>query len=125
MCVLKFIYGLRKLGFEKETACILPKRSTGGKMSKRYFFFFLTAAAAWAAWVLARRCWNLSTRPAVSTNFCWPVKKGWHALQIPTIMTGLVERVLTTLPQAQRISASTYFGCILSLIKGRIPYHHV
>ena len=29
--------------------------------------------AAWAACVLAARCWNLSTRPAVSTNFCWPV----------------------------------------------------
>ena len=32
-----------------------------------------TAFAAWAACVLAKRCWNLSTRPAVSTNFCCPV----------------------------------------------------
>ena len=31
------------------------------------------AAAACAACVLAMRCWNLSTRPAVSTNFCCPV----------------------------------------------------
>ena len=39
-----------------------------------YFFFFLpAAAAAWAACVLTMRCWNLSTRPAVSTNFWVPV----------------------------------------------------
>ena len=31
------------------------------------------ACAAWAACVFARRCWNLSTRPAVSTNFWVPV----------------------------------------------------
>src|SRR5215470_11777491 len=90
---------------------------------RRYFFFFLLATAAWAAWVLAMRCWNLSTRPAVSTNFCCPVKNGWQALQMPTIITGLVERVLITLPQAQRISASTYFGCIFSFIRGRAKYH--
>jgi len=47
------------------------KRAVSGKNS--YFFFFFVAAAAWAAWVLAMRCWNLSTRPAVSTNFCVPV----------------------------------------------------
>src|SRR5207249_10759657 len=86
------------------------------KEKRRYFFFFLEAAAAWAAWVLTMRCWNLSTRPAVSTNFCWPVKKGWQALQIPTIITGLVERVLITLPQAQRTSAYTYFGCMSDFI---------
>src|SRR5260370_19606587 len=39
------------------------------------------------------------------------------------MMTGLVERVLITLPHAQRISASTYFGCISAFIKGPIPYH--
>src|ERR1051326_7613649 len=69
------------------------------------------------------RCWNLSTRPAVSTNFCWPVKKGWQELQIPTIITGLVERVLITLPHAQRISASTYFGCMSAFIKDLAKYH--
>src|SRR5207249_10935638 len=78
---------------------------------------------AWAAWVLTMRCWNLSTRPAVSTNFCWPVKKGWQELQMPTIITGLVERVLITLPQAQRISASTYFGCMSAFIKDGRAYH--
>src|SRR5262249_41801018 len=42
-----------------------------------------------------------STRPAVSTSFCLPVKKGWHAEQISTWMLSFVERVSTTLPQAQ------------------------
>ena len=34
---------------------------------------------------LAYRLRNLSTRPAVSTNFWEPVKKGWHAEQISTL----------------------------------------
>ena len=60
-------------------------RSAGGALGKGYFFFFfVAAAAAWAAWVLTIRCWNLSTRPAVSTSFCLPVKNGWHAEQIST-----------------------------------------
>jgi hypothetical protein len=37
-------------------------------------------------------------------------------LQIPTRILGLVERVLITLPQAQRISASWYFGCMSAFI---------
>jgi hypothetical protein len=32
-------------------------------------------------------------------------------------MLGLVERVLMALPQAQRISDSTYLGCIFSFIE--------
>ena len=28
------------------------------------------------------RFWKRSTRPAESTSFCFPVKKGWHLLQI-------------------------------------------
>jgi len=43
-----------------------------------------------------------STRPAVSTSFCLPVKKGWQAEQISTLMSPLwVERVIKVLPQAQ------------------------
>ena len=43
-----------------------------------------------------------STRPAVSTSFCLPVKNGWHAEQISTLMSPLwVERVRKVLPQAQ------------------------
>src|SRR5437870_5851054 len=107
-----------------QTARMIQKPRGRIRLKSRYFFFFLdTAAAACAACVLTMRCWNLSTRPAVSTNFCWPVKKGWQALQIPTIITGLVERVLITLPQAQRTSASTYFGCMSAFIKDGEKYH--
>src|ERR1035437_10531690 len=38
-------------------------------------------------------------------------------LQMPIKIVGFVERVLITLPQAQRTSASTYFGCVFSFIK--------
>src|SRR6516225_544448 len=32
--------------------------------------------------------WNRSTRPAVSTSFCLPVKKGWQFEQISTRIIG-------------------------------------
>src|ERR1700722_20198682 len=35
---------------------------------------------------------------------------------MPTMTVGLVERVLMMLPQAQRISASRYFGCMSAFI---------
>ena len=45
---------------------------------------------------------NRSMRPAVSTSFCRPVKKGWQEEQISTRMSPLcVERVLNTWPHAQ------------------------
>src|SRR5208283_3605912 len=45
---------------------------------------------------------NLSMRPAVSINFCLPVKKGWQEEQISTRMSPLcVERVLNVWAQAQ------------------------
>jgi hypothetical protein len=49
---------------------------------------------------------NLSTRPAESTNFCLPVKKGWHLEQISTLILGFVERVWIISPQAQTIELS-------------------
>jgi hypothetical protein len=64
---------------------------------------------AWAGWRLYFR-WKRSTRPAVSMNFCFPVKKGWHFEQTSTRMSGLVERVRMTSPQAQVIVVSTYAG---------------
>ena len=64
---------LRRRPLHKNTPPVGPFGRTGGVRKRRYFFFFFVAAAAWAACVLARRCWNLSTRPAVSTNFCVPV----------------------------------------------------
>jgi hypothetical protein len=50
--------------------------------------------------------WNRSTRPAVSMNFCFPVKKGWHFEQTSTRMSCLVERVWMTSPHAQVIVVS-------------------
>ena len=43
--------------------------------------------------VVAYRFENFSIRPAVSTNFCSPVKKGWQAAQIPMRKSFRVERV--------------------------------
>src|SRR5207249_7115115 len=51
--------------------------------------------------------WKRSTRPAVSTSFCLPVKKGWHFEQISTRRPGRVDRVWTTSPQAHVIVVST------------------
>src|SRR5271154_3542326 len=61
----------------------------------RYFFI----AAALSAYFFVKR----STRPAVSTSFCLPVKNGWQFEQISTrICWPLnVERVSNVLPQAQ------------------------
>ena len=65
----------------------------------------------------SRRFLNLSTRPPASTNFCLPVKKGWHFEQISTLISppfGLVERVRTVSPHAHRIVTSSYLGWIPS-----------
>ncbi len=60
---------------------------------------------------MARRRLNLSTRPPASTNFCFPVKKGWHFEQISTVISPFVERVVATSPQAHLIVTSLYSGC--------------
>jgi hypothetical protein len=44
---------------------------------------------------------NFSTRPAVSTNFCLPVKNGWQAEQMSTLMRVDVLRVWNVFPHAQ------------------------
>jgi hypothetical protein len=54
--------------------------------------------------------WNFSTRPVVSTNYILPVKNGWQAEQISTVMFFLVLRVVNLLPQPQVTVASTYAG---------------
>ena len=78
-------------------------------------FFTVAALAALAAFSAVFRCsdvWapnfllNRSTRPSVSISFWRPVKNGWHAEQISRCSSGLVERVLNVLPQAQRTSTS-------------------
>src|SRR5579862_403454 len=62
---------------------------------RRYF-----AGAASPALAYLRR--KRSTRPAVSTSLCLPVKKGWQTEQISTWMSPLwVERVSKLFPQAQ------------------------
>ena len=42
----------------------------------------------------------------------WPVKYGWQAEHVLTVISFLVERVLMTLPQAQVMVASPYDGWI-------------
>src|SRR5438132_8288271 len=54
--------------------------------------------------------WNFSTRPVVSTYFILPVKNGWQAEQISTVMFLRVLRVVNLLPQPQVTVASTYWG---------------
>src|SRR5580700_11043444 len=76
------------------------------KSGNRYFVVFLPY-----------RFWKRSTRPAVSTNFCVPVKNGWHFEQMPMRMSLRVDFVLMMLPHAQWITASTYSGCILAFMK--------
>src|SRR3989338_1866905 len=59
---------------------------------------------------------NFSTRPAVSTSFCVPVKNGWHFAQMSMWRLGDVERVWYTAPHVHVIVHSTYSGCIPSFI---------
>jgi len=54
--------------------------------------------------------WNLSTRPAESTSFCFPVKKGWQREQISTEISFLIDLVRIWLPQAHLITESTNLG---------------
>jgi hypothetical protein len=42
-----------------------------------------------------------STRPAESTSFCRPVKKGWQFEQISIFRSPTVDRVSNVLPQTQ------------------------
>src|SRR5882762_748012 len=76
------------------------RRKSGGEPqhSKDYFLAASTLAAA-SAYFLVKR----STRPAVSTSFCLPVKKGWQFEQISTFSRSplMVERVVKLWPQAQ------------------------
>src|ERR1043165_8028148 len=59
------------------------------------------AAVFWKLYVPPNFLLNRSTRPAVSTNFCLPVKNGWQLLQMSTLIFLAVLRVSKVLPQAQ------------------------
>lgn len=86
-------------------------RQTGLSVLPRFMpsvaanYFFAEAVleastlAAASAYFLVKR----STRPAVSTSFCLPVKKGWQLEQISTLRRSplIVERVWKLCPQAQ------------------------
>ena len=70
--------------------------------------YFLPAAAAagvpavfWKLYVPPNFLLNRSTRPAVSTNFCLPVKNGWQFAQMSTVNLAWVLRVVNVFPQAQ------------------------
>ena len=57
-------------------------------------------------WVLPYFLLNFSTRPAVSTSFCFPVKKGWQLEQISVEIFLRVERVGISWPHAQWMTTS-------------------
>ena len=76
---------------------------------ERYFAAASAGAAAgaappavfWKLYVPPNFLLNRSTRPAVSTNFCLPVKNGWQFEQMSTVSRAAVLRVVNVLPQAQ------------------------
>ena len=59
--------------------------------------YALGVAVAGSVWYFRR---NRSTRPAVSTRRCLPVKYGWHWAHTSTWIEAAVERVSNLLPQA-------------------------
>src|SRR5690242_12820056 len=83
---------------------------------------YCLASAVFAAWALPasdfayfRR--KRSTRPAVSTSFCLPVKNGWQFEQISRLMAPLwVDRVVNVFPHAQCTRTSSYLGWIAAFI---------
>src|SRR5690348_14797157 len=82
---------------KKKRTGLRPVRDQGTEFQLENYF--LPAAAG----TLAYFFWKRSTRPAVSTSFCLPVKKGWQLEQISTrsISPLTVERVWKVFPQAQ------------------------
>jgi hypothetical protein len=61
-------------------------------------------------------CRKRSTRPAVSTSFCFPVKNGWQTLQMSVWISAIVERVWNVLPQAHFTVAVAYSGWMSDFI---------
>src|SRR5207249_2653445 len=94
----------KKLSLRRSRGLLQSGLKTAG-----YFFAAASvfAASVFAASALAsvdlayfRR--KRSTRPAVSTSFCLPVKNGWQLEQISTwISPRWVDRVVNMCPQAQ------------------------
>src|SRR5271165_7130073 len=65
--------------------------------------------------------WNFSTRPVVSTNFILPVKNGWQAEQISTVMFLRVLPVVNLLPHPQVTVVSLYSGW-MPFFMTRLPH---
>src|ERR1700687_2161495 len=70
---------------------------------ERNDYFLAASAFLIASADLAYLRWKRSTRPAVSSSFCFPGKKGWQLEQTSRRrrLPLKVERVLKVLPQAQ------------------------
>jgi hypothetical protein len=82
--------------------------------------FFAASALPESDWAYLRR--KRSTRPAVSTSFCLPVKNGWQFEQISRLMAPLwVDRVVNALPHAQCTFVSLYAGWIAGFIAS-VPF---
>jgi len=91
LCQTKPLYKAKKTALKPSLILLVINRTNQSRLN-----FFL----------------NLSTRPPASTNFCLPVKNGWHLEQISTLNSDFVERVVNVSPQAHLTVASTYSGCI-------------
>src|SRR5690606_41860616 len=66
-------------------------------------------------------CRNRSTRPAVSTTFCLPVKNGWQTEQISTWMLFSVLRVWNVFPHAHSTVATWLSAWIPSFMAVPLP----
>src|ERR1700676_2743311 len=77
--------------------------SSGCRSVKDYFFLLASLIAFCASAAFSYFFVKRSTRPAVSSSFCLPVKKGWQFEQISTRSKAplIVERVGNVCPQAQ------------------------
>ena len=88
-----------------------PSNLDGGRyFRKSYFFFFVVGASGLGSLRFGKALLEFVHTPGGVHELLLAGVDGWQALQMPTMITGRVNRVLITLPQAQRISASTYFG---------------
>src|SRR5262249_43598251 len=84
--------------------------------------YFVPVLAPAPAFSYFRR--KRSTRPAVSTSFCLPVKNGWQFEQISRWISPLwVDRVVNEFPQARITRISLYAGWMLAFTSVSFSYH--
>src|SRR6202011_4090018 len=99
---------------QKKRTQLFSERAASSFLSNNYLVVSSLAVSAACFLRLSQLYffWNFSTRPVVSTYFILPVKKGWQAEQISTVIFFRVLRVTNLLPQPQVTVASTYLGWI-------------